>query len=1094
MIPAVGQRVGPYEILGRLGSGGMGLVFSAWDSRLQRDVAIKLLREEFSARDMRERFLQEARAASGLNHPNICTIFDLGEQDGDPYLVMELLKGETLRSRIFSGPMAPEEILHIGTEIADALCAAHARGIIHRDIKPANIFLVAKPNNRWQAKVLDFGLAKVDLGDGLDARFHITGAGATVGTVSYMSPEQARGELLDARSDLFALGIVLYEMATGQVPFHGATSALVFVQLLSHPPEPVRELNPSIPKDLEKIIYKLLSKDRTARFQSASDVLDALHAVVIKKHQTPKAGLLSSWVRPPSAQPSTKTAPPPAEKARQTSPPPQAIDKTKTTDFAVSPKPTSGTSLIRPVRRVVTEVLSPPPPSAPRTAAPEASPAAAAIAASDAPRTAPAGPGPLVPGSQTAAIVTGASVLPQAAAEAAPKPAPTPAVAETSAVQPPKRFSSRQTMPAVVPDAGASMGPAKKSFWQSQAFLWSAVAAIALLTWGVVHMLNARSAALPGRPPTLLLASMANRTGDKTLDGVSLEALRLDLAQSPHMTVPDSLATLSSLRAAGISGAEPATPSDAQLAAGHANATHFLFGELRGPGPYVVSARVYDSASGARVVQAEETAVSREQISDAIDRVAAAIRSGLGESSDSIGQNTVPLAQEATSNIDALQAYVVALRADTAGQAEDAIIGYQRALSSEPKFTQASLRLAELYRTLHADVAARAVAAQARDGAAHASERTRLLADAGYQTYATADYPQALALLTQVTDKFPLDAHAVTERAHLLRLAGKFTEALDAAQSVLAQNPNDADAGAEAEFALLALDRPEAAAHLQTQTDRAGQHHPEAQILTSFLNEKPNGALGTDFVDVRDSLRAQASRAQVLDATGRLAAGLDAWRAAANGARAVPGLGSASSNALAQAALNRALIGSCATALALAREAASASNAMASSTVFSGGMAEGLCGDMGGLRLAISNLKANDPLSFPVRSYYLAELSAVEQMKSNNAAQALSALQTAKQHDLLSLTAYLRGLAHIAAGQPTTAIADFQFILLHRGAATLTCAPVYPMAELGLARAYAASGDQGNSAAAYRLFLEMWQTGAAAGDPLVAEAQQHTGR
>src|SRR5579871_4306175 len=163
MVPQVGQRIGPYEILGRLGSGGMGLVFSAWDARLQRDVAIKLLRDEYSSFDMRQRFLQEARAASGLNHPNICTIFDIGEQNGDPYLVMELLKGETLKDKIARRALSAEEIVRYCQEVADALTVAHGNGIVHRDIKPANIFLVNKSNGSRQAKVLDFGLAKINL-------------------------------------------------------------------------------------------------------------------------------------------------------------------------------------------------------------------------------------------------------------------------------------------------------------------------------------------------------------------------------------------------------------------------------------------------------------------------------------------------------------------------------------------------------------------------------------------------------------------------------------------------------------------------------------------------------------------------------------------------------------------------------------------------------------------------------------------------------------------------------------------------------------------------------------------------------------------
>ncbi len=279
MIPEVGQRFGPYEILGKLGGGGMGHVFRAWDERLHREVAIKLLHDDYTMPGMRERFLQEARAASALNHPNICTVFDIGEQDHNPYLVMELLEGETVKDRIAHGALPAEEIVRYAIEISDALAVAHAKGIVHRDIKPANIFLVTMPNGKSQAKVLDFGLAKVGLEKrgGWDVRSQdLTRAGSTVGTLAYMSPEQARGEPLDLRSDLFSLGIVLYEMATRQVPFRGTTSALTFVQLFSHDPEPVRNWNEAIPRELEKVILRLLEKDQKKRFQTAKELHDEL--------------------------------------------------------------------------------------------------------------------------------------------------------------------------------------------------------------------------------------------------------------------------------------------------------------------------------------------------------------------------------------------------------------------------------------------------------------------------------------------------------------------------------------------------------------------------------------------------------------------------------------------------------------------------------------------------------------------------------------------------------------------------------------------------------------------------------------------------
>ena len=300
MFPETGERLGPYEILGGLGGGGMARVYRGWDSRLHREVAIKVIDDRLAMPGIGERFLREARAASALSHPNICTIFDIGEQDGAPYLVMELLEGETLRERISERKIPVDEILRYGAEVADALGAAHARGIVHRDIKPANIFLVKRANGTGQAKVLDFGLAKIEQFASEEREFvsNLTTMGATVGTVSYMSPEQARGEKLDARSDLFSLGIVMYEMATGQLPFRGNTSALVFVQLLGQmAPEPIRKLNGEIPPELEQVIMKLLAKSARARYQSATELTDELQDLAEQK-----SGWLTRLKTPGSAE------------------------------------------------------------------------------------------------------------------------------------------------------------------------------------------------------------------------------------------------------------------------------------------------------------------------------------------------------------------------------------------------------------------------------------------------------------------------------------------------------------------------------------------------------------------------------------------------------------------------------------------------------------------------------------------------------------------------------------------------------------------------------------------------------------------------
>ncbi len=958
----IGQTVSHYRVLDIIGGGGMGVVYRAEDLKLGRRVAMKFLPEEM-ATDVPalQRFEREARTASSLNHPNICTIYEFGEHQGHPFLVMELLQGETLRDRLAAAgakALPFEELLDVALQITDGLQAAHEQGIVHRDIKPANIFLT----NKGVCKILDFGLAKLEFSH-TEAEKHeghcgqnptrsaaasfetsFSRTGSAMGTAGYMSPEQVRGEKLDARSDLFSFGLVLYEMATGRRAFNGETVELVHDAIINQVQAPVRELNSTLPPELEQITNSALEKDRERRYQHASDIRTDLQQ--LKRDET---GLLT---------------------------------------------------------------------------------AASAISSR---------------GAVTASASGGG-------------------------------WGERPGKAKAIEAPYAETKPFKKR-WP---IIAAALIVVAAVAGGLLYHRSHTVSKLTEKD-TLVIADFTNTTGDSVFDGTLRQGLSAQLEQSRFLNLLSDQQVAKTLTLMSQSTDARLTSELAREVCQRTASVATIEGSISSLGAeYVVGLKALNCHNGDLLAQEQATANSKEQVLQALGAAATKVRRKLGESLASVQKYDAPAEGVTTPSMEALQAYTLGYQALIKVNNVAAVPLFQRAISLDPNFAMAYVRLGTGYFNLTQRSRAAENIRKAYELRDRVSEREKFYIDSNYQALVLGDLEAAGKTYELWHQTYPRDVMPVTHRSGIYQQLGDYDRALMGRREAVRLDPGSGVVYGNLVFAYVYVNRLDEAKVTAQEAQAKGLDSPYIHsilYIVYFLQHDATemdreaaavmGEPGSEDVMLWQEAQTAAYRGQFKKMRELLRRAVEsATRADENETTAYY---------QADAGYYEAVAGNGDLAKQQARAALALSNGRDVESYSALTLA--LAGDSGHAARLADDLGRRFPEDTLVQSGYLPMTHGATALASGNTAKAVDALAAAEPCEFGTRftgdPAYLRGEAYLKMRQGNAAAAEFQKIIDHPGAVLNN--PTGALAHLGLGRAYALSGDRAKARIAYQDFLGLWK-------------------